>query len=331
MAQNRARRPDEEVDRKRDRPAPPTRHAGSHERQVDPRTEVVRNLQRLAGNGAVTAWLDQVSVQRDDAGTAVKPTTATPTATAAADPASDAKALVADAEALKTNSGTAGWVLKAQDKGFVTFTAGMKTQDNLENLRDGKKVGNADPKDTTIFGGLATMHSLALARINRWITDPTKAKDPIQLGSFIRTGASAGRHGTASAIDINQGDFDGSADDVITILKDLPKGSYGIGMPFQGDFFPADKSIESMEAAEKAKPAPANVSGGLVKFTAHIYKATYDAKAKAYGDAETQTAGAAYTLLKSEALKTQLQAMRTAGTTLMIFPDNDNHLHVDQR
>ena len=332
MAQNRARRPDEEVDRKRDRPILLARHPGTQEHQVDARTDVVQSLQRLAGNSAVTAWLGQVSLQRDDAGTAVKPpTTATATATPAVDPAADARALVADAEALKTNSGTAGWVLTAQERGFVTFTAGMKTQDNLENLRDGKKVGNADPKDTTIFGGLATMHSLALARINRWIADPTKPKDPIQLGSFIRTGASAGRHGTASAIDINQGDFDGSADDVIAILKDLPKGSYGIGMPFQGDFFPADKSIESMEAAEKAKPAPANVSGGLVKFTAHTYKATYEAKAKAYGDPQMQTAGAAYTLLKSEALKTQLQAMRTAGTTLMIFPDNDNHLHVDQR
>ena len=254
-----------------------------------------------------------------------------PTPTPAADPAADAQALVADADALKTNKGTAGWLLKAHDLGFVTFTEGMKTQDNLENLRDDKKVGNADPKDTTIFGGLSTMHSLALARINRWIADPTKPKDPIQVGSFIRTGTNAGPHGKASAIDINQGDFDGSADDVIAILKDLPKGSYGLGMPFQGDFFPADKNIEKMEAAEKAKPAAGTVSGGLVKFTAHTYKAAYDAKTKAYGDPEMETAGAAYTLLKSETLKTQLQAMRTAGTMLMIFPDNDNHLHVDQR
>jgi hypothetical protein len=102
-------------------------------------------------------------------------------------------------------------------------------------------------------------------------------------------------------------------------------------MPFQGDFFPADKNLEKMEAAEKAKPAAADVSGGLVKFTAHTYKATYDAKAKTYSDPALDTAGAAYTLLKSEALKTQLQAMRKAGTTLMIFPDNNNHLHVDQR
>jgi hypothetical protein len=328
VAHYRARRPDEEHDRQRDRPVLPLPHAGSPQVHVDPRADAVRSLQRLAGNGAVTQWLGQMPLQRDDAGTAVKPGA---TVTPAADVAADAKALVADADALKTNSGTAGWMLKAHDQGFITFTAGMKTQDNLENLRDGKKVGNADPKDTTIFGGLTTMHSLSLARINRWIADPTKAKDPIQLGSFIRTGASAGRHGTASAIDINQGDFDGSATDVINILKDLPEGSYGLGLPFQGDFFPADKNIETMEAAEKAKPAPADVAGGLVKFTAHIYKATYNATTKAYGDPDVQTAGAAYTILKSEALRTQLQAMRTAGTTLMIFPDNDNHLHVDAR
>src|SRR2546425_6914798 len=316
----------------RDRPVVPLRHPGSEKFRNDPRSEVLRSLQRLAGNSAVTAWIGQASLQRDDAGTAVKPpTTATPTPTPAADPAADAKALVADADSLKTNSGTAGWVLKAQNLGFVTFTEGMKTQDNLENLRDGKKVGNADPKDATIFGGLATMHSLALARISRWITDPAKPKDPIQLGSFIRTGSDAGPHGKASAIDINQGDFDGSADDVISILKDLPKGSYGLGMPFQGDFFPADKNIGTMEAAEKAKPAPGDVSGGLVRFTIHLYKASYDAKTKAYGDPAMETAGAAYTLLKSQALKTQLDAMRTAGTTLMVFSHNDNHLHLDPR
>ena len=67
------------------------------------------------------------------------------------------------------------------------------------------------------------------------------------------------------------------------------------------------------------------------RFTVHLYKASYDAKTKAYGKPAMETADAAYTLLKSEALKTQLQAMRTAGTTLMIFPDNNNHLHVDQR
>src|SRR2546425_4918076 len=316
----------------RDRPVVPLHQGGFQGGHADPQTDVVRSLQRLAGNGAVTAWLGQVSLQRDAAGTAVKPpTTATPSATPAADPAAAAKALVADADSLKTNSGTATWLLKAHDLGFITFTEGMKTQDNLENLRDGKKVGSADPKDTTIFGGLATMHSLALARINRWIPDPTKPKDPIQLGSFIRTGTNAGPHGKASAIDINQGDFDGSADDVIAILQDLPTGSYGLGMPFQGDFFPADKNLDKMEAAEKAKPAPGDVSGGLVKFTAHTYKATYDAKAKAYGEAEMDTAGAGHTPLKRGAPKTQLQGTQTAGSTLMIFSHNDNHLHLDPR
>jgi len=96
VAQNRARRPDEEVDRKRDRPILLARHPGTQQHQVDARTDVVQSLQRLAGNSAVTAWLGQVSLQRDDAGTAVKPpTTATATATPAVDPAADARALVA--------------------------------------------------------------------------------------------------------------------------------------------------------------------------------------------------------------------------------------------
>src|ERR1700730_6058276 len=99
----RYRRPDEEHDRKRDRPVLPLPHAGSPQLHVDPRADAVRSLQRLAGNGAVTQWLRQVSLQRDDAGTAVKPAA---TATPPADVAADAKALVADADALKTNSGT---------------------------------------------------------------------------------------------------------------------------------------------------------------------------------------------------------------------------------
>jgi hypothetical protein len=304
--------------------------AASRDRGAAAGPELVLRLQRLAGNDAVAGWLRPLSLQRDGAPAPSK-TGPTPTPTAAPDPAADAKALVADADALKTNAGTAKWLLTAHDQGFVTFTEGMKTQDNLENLRDGKKVGNVDPSEATIFGGLSTMHSLALARINRWIADPSKAKETIQFGSFIRTGANAGPHGRAAAIDINQGDFTGSADDVVAVLKDLPVGSYGIGLPFQGDFFPADKNITAMEAAEKAKPAPGAISGALVKFAAHLYKASYDSDKKAYGDPEVETAGAAYTLLKSAALKTEMQAMRTAGSSLVIFPDNDNHLHVDQR
>ncbi|MDQ6882962.1 MAG: hypothetical protein M3077_01815 [Candidatus Dormibacteraeota bacterium] len=328
MAHKRSRH-DEIVDR--ERPPSITPRVQQPGSPVDARADVVRSMQRLAGNEAVTRWLGHPNVQRQDAGTAVATGTIPATAAVKDDPVADAKALIAEVDSLKTNAGMAGWLLKAHDQGFVTFTSGMKTQDNLESLRDGKKVGNADPKDTTIFGALQTMHALAAARINRWVADPTKAKESIQVGSFIRTGASAGRHGTGAAIDINQGEFTGSAGDVITVLKDLPQGSYGLGLPFQGDFFPPEKNLDTMKDAEKAKPAPGNVTGGLVKFTAHLYKAAYNGTTKAFGEPEVQSAGAAYTMLKSEALKTQLQAMRTAGTTLMIFPDNDNHLHVDTR
>ena len=103
MAQNRARRPDEEVDRKRDRPAVPTRHAGAQEQQVDARADLVQSLQRLAGNRAVSAWLGQVSVQRDDAGTPVATADAGTAAAADADiTALELQADVADAaKALK--------------------------------------------------------------------------------------------------------------------------------------------------------------------------------------------------------------------------------------
>jgi hypothetical protein len=60
-------------------------------------------------------------------------------------------------------------------------------------------------------------------------------------------------------------------------------------------------------------------------------RATYDPARKAYSEPEIEKAGAAYTLLKSEALKTEIKAMQTAGSSLVIFPDNDSNLHVDQR
>jgi hypothetical protein len=280
-------------------------------------------LQRSAGNAAVETLL----AQRDDAGTAVK---AADPAVKAPDPAlTEATTLATEAPA--TNKDMAGWVLRAQAQGFVTFTAGMGTQKNLEDFRDGKKIGDADPADTTIFGGLQTMHALATGHINRWVADPTKAKTWIQLGSFIRTGGSAGKHGKGAAIDINQGDFTGSADDVIAVLKDLPVGSYGLGMPFQGDFLPPERKLDAMEEAEASKPEPGPISGALVRFNAPTYKAAWNPATKKYGDPEVDTWGGAATLLKSGDLRKQLKAMKEAGSTVMVFPDNDNHLHVDRR
>jgi hypothetical protein len=304
------------------------------------RVRVISQLQREVGNAQVQRMLaasggEAAGLQRAPDGGAVAtqtPAAATPTATPDAgvkqEPAADAKALLN--EELKSNKDYAAWVLKAHDQGFVLFSSGMGTEDQLKKLKEGTKIGNVDPGQSDILGALQIMHEVAKGPIGRWVAKPEGDKPTITLGSMVRAGESAGPHGKGAAIDINQGDFDGNANDVITVLGDLDKGSYGIGLPFQGDFFPADKNIATLEAAEAKKPTPGEISGALKKFTQHTYKATYNAKDKTWSET-IDTAGGASALLKSDDLRKQLKKMKDAGSTLMIFPDNDNHLHLDSR
>lgn len=243
------------------------------------RVRVISQLQREIGNAQVQRLLaatggEAAALQRAPDGGAVAtqtPATASPTATpdagAKPDPAADAKALFN--EELKVNKDYAAWLLKAHDQGFVVFASGMGTEDQLKKLKEGTKIGNVDPGQSDILGSLEIMHEIAKGPIGRWIAKPEGAKPTITVGSMVRAGESAGPHGKGAAIDVNQGDFDGTAADVITVLGDLDKGSYGIGLPFQGDFFPADKNIATLEAAEAAKPTPGEISGALKKFTQH--------------------------------------------------------------
>ena len=76
---------------------------------------------------------------------------------------------------------------------------------------------------------------------------------------------------------------------------------------------------------------PATVTGAVRLDTSHIYKVEWDAEKKAWKEPVIETAGQAYTKLVSQPLKDKLKAMRTAGSTLTIFPDRRGHVHVDQR
>jgi hypothetical protein len=132
-----------------------------------------------------------------------------------------------------------------------------------------------------------------------------------------------------------------SADATVQILENLDKAthaSYGLGMPFQGDFFdPADELKAKQAAAEKAAGNDAqsiSVSDAVVKFSSHTYKATATKAADGtwkWGNSTIQEAGGAYKRLKSQPLKDTLAARRKDGITFTIFPDNDNHLHLDIR
>jgi hypothetical protein len=265
------------------------------------------------------------------------PHTATPegtiqrqTAPPAEDPAvTEAKALLA--ETPKTTPEHAAWLLKAGDLGFATFNPKYKPDDDLRSLKDGKKVKGIDPAGDV--DAVLTMHDLVKGVVTRWLADPKAAKAPVTLGSFLRTGKDP--H-AGHAIDVNDLGFTTSVEGVIRVLGDLSPGTYGIGLPFQGDFFPPASELGAKKAAaEKAatekKVDPAAVSNALVLWAAPTYKASWDATAKAWAKEEVDAYGAAFTLLKSKQLRDTFAEMRKNGFSFVIFPDNPEHIHIDRR
>jgi len=245
-------------------------------------------------------------------------------------------------ETLATVKERAAWILKAADQGFVTFTPNTgKSKQNLTDIKDGKTVEKLDP---TVKGYdipvLPVEVGLARRRVQRWIDgNGAEPKSSIQFGSMIR--ASNDPHGRGKAIDINDLAQTTSVDPTLQIIEDLDKNihtAYGLGLPFQGEFFdPADKLESKQKAAEEAADKNAKtaaVSGALMKFTAHSYKstATKDDKGNWKWKAEeVDELGVAVDRLKSQKLKDKIAERRKDGLTFVVFPDNDAHLHVDVR
>ena len=248
----------------------------------------------------------------------------------AADPAAGAKALLA--ETPKSDVDHAAWLLKAADQGFASLWPNTKTE--LEAFRDGKKTAEGvEPSATEVKSrALLTMYDVVKGPMSRWSATPTDPKKPVALGSFLR--GATGLHG-GSAIDLPRAMGAGSTTDVITMLGDLSAASYGIGLPFSGEYFDPADDIAAKQAAAVAAAGkdgtPATVTGAVRMDNSHIYKSEWDADKKAWKEPAIEKAGQAYTKLGSQPLKDKLQAMRTAGATLTIFPDRPGHVHVDQR
>lgn len=292
---------------------------------------------------------------------------------AAKTPLEEARSLVQESPA--TVKACATWILKAADQGFVTFNT-TKAKTNLEGLRGEERVGNLDPKaagyDVPI---LKVEIDLIDAIAQDWIDkEGAGAKPTIQLGSLIRT--TKDPHGKGKAIDINNLRMITSVEATVQILEDLNKethSSYGVGLPFQGEFFdpaddlekkkrvaassmPPDKPAPEAKAAAEtdisaadkpksgsgigpakgqpaAQPESITVKDGVKKFHSHIYRSV---AAKSEGGELTwkdtiQDAGAAQKRLKSQKLKTTFGDLTTDGFGFTIFPDNDDHLHLDVR
>jgi hypothetical protein len=244
--------------------------------------------------------------------------------------------------ALKTNKDYAQWILDADAQGFVHWT-GKDSKSQMEKFAAGEKIEKADPNQAEILGGFSIIHDLLAAKAGKWVGDSTKPKQTVAIGSFIRTeGAKEFAHSTGRMIDINELDWTGKNGpaQVLEALHALTPGRYGIGMPFQGEFFPRDEWFETRAAKAKAEakdgdPAPID-EPSLVKWTNTRYTATWDPEKKddkgnpKPGWTTKKAGGGAFDQLKSEELKKGINELNAHGYTIYVFPDNDNHIHIQK-
>ena len=255
-----------------------------------------------------------------------------PTSTPAASPPTPADKAVSDwhARAVATNAEHAQWVLDGEGLGFVTFTASMGAKAQMTDFAAGKKVSGVDPGGA-LLGALSTIHAIVDGRAARWLADPTQPKVALMVGSFIRTSGHRGE-----SIDINGLDWTGKAGpgQVAALLAELPKGSYGIGLPFQGDFFPAELELARRMRAAQAKagdggtPDPIT-DASLQRWVTGTYTATWNAaKTPAPGWDIATAGGSAVSHLRSADLKKAIHDLNAAGYSIYVFPDNDNHIHI---
>jgi len=302
-----------------------------------PSAALIARLQQTAGNQAVTALLARQPAELDtepheggDAsglldllGPQEQPLLAeaevadTPPAPApaAGDPIADWMA-----ESPATNAGYAQWIVDGVTHGFVVWT-GKDSKKQMEKLAANEKVGSTDPSKATVLGALKTIRALVSGKASKWSADKAKPKETVGVGSFIR-GASPhdGR-----AIDINQLDWTGANGPVQVeeALRALPEGAYGIGLPFQGQFFPKAEWLDERKKA--AGDPPADIAEpSLQKWVGTRYTSAYkDGKWE-----DKKAGGQAIDRLKSSTLKAAIAELNGKGYTIYVFPDNDNHIHI---
>ncbi len=227
---------------------------------------------------------------------------------------------------------------------------------NVKRIGDAKKDGQGlyaiAMADTPILGVLCT---LAASRIQQWIDEGApKVKMLFQLGTMARGDMGfkfQSRHAQGSAIDLNFGDAKdnkkafASEQDVIELLDGLEpgqigsvfpdndnhvhlavnNGKYEIGLPFQGPFFPKEKSLAAAKAAaEKKHPTPS--VGDTIEATGmDVYTSALNNKSVAkygewkgktkwwWGPTQAGSGGGARDTLKSEALKSLLDKLGAGG------------------
>jgi hypothetical protein len=220
-------------------------------------------------------------------------------------------------------------ILEAEKLGLVTFNEEGKgskefssgfggCHDTFIKIRDLKPIGNGKIygkgqayfyPDKTEMPILKSIHSTIHGMVESWDAGGRKGQaTKVMLGSFMvwnSNGANSGRlrdsnhGGSAKAIDLNISDGKGGSVDfgkpeaidfAINVLKNMPKGTYEIGLPKQGDFIDGSK----VSAMHSSKANDGNWT---------------------------------YTKIKSKALRDQIQSMIDSGYVLKVISDYNNHFH----
>ena len=179
----------------------------------------------------------------------------------------------------------------------------------------------------------AWSRSSRASRADGRTANPAQPKSPVQTGDLIRdlTTSIGDAHASGASADLFSGfDWDGSRGpaQVIEVLQDLPKGTYTIGLPMQGQFFPADEYLDRTQKTTLAQGA-ARTPDSIVYYSTRLWRSTYDASGgPKYPWKDERLDGLVVTRLKSAALKSAITALAGSGTTLNVMPDQNDHIHI---
>jgi hypothetical protein len=240
-----------------------------------------------------------------------------------------------------TTPEVAQWLLDGKSHGFITFREDQLPQ--ITDLAAGKSevtVATGDGSTRAAhkvnagkaLGVLTILEGLTRGRATRWTKDTTKPKSPVVTGDLIRnlkTKITDAHAGGASADLFPNFDWDGAKGpgQIIEVLGDLPPGTYTIGLPMQGEFFPKDEWLKNTQAAALAQGAT-ETPLSLVYWQTVFWKSTYAPDKGAYPWIDAAAGGLVVGHLKSGALKSAIAALKAKGTTLHVMPDYDRHIHI---
>ena len=255
-----------------------------------------------------------------------------------------------------TNSTIADWLLRGKGHGFLTFTSRALYEQQVVDISQRRtrvtvltslagRQGTIQIDPDGQIGALVILESLVRGHARRWIADPSAKKTVAEAGDLLRNlqGLSIpDAHGGASA-DLYQGfDWDGATGpaQVLQALGDLPSGTYRIGLPFQGQFFPPERYLATRQAAAIRAAGPGGTPAAItqpsmIKFRNALYTSTWNpTKPRAggavggYDDTPTGGTHGGVAELRSADLRRGIADLATRGITITAFADNDNHIHI---